>query len=406
MDKETLKQLSSNNDFFDFINDNLSADTNKLRLKSFKDKSFDVNFAILQIDCKNRIKKKLPEIYGNNKFLFPHILSTEQCTAQEIAKFHASLLDKNEIVLDMTAGLCIDTYYISKTVKEVTALEINPITASVSSFNMSNLTPNVNVINQDCIEFIKNTTNHYSSIFIDPARRGENNKRLFGLYDCTPNILELIPDLKKISNTLYIKASPMLDITQSIRELSYNVTDIWILGINNECKEILFKVDLKATSSIVPNIHTINFENSNQQTLSKQVNSESLTTAPLYINIESGAYLYEPNSCIMKAQIFDSLVDKYEISAISPNSHLFISNDYISDFPGRRFLITEVIPFKNTDIKNIKKIHPQINVSVRNFKLSADELKKKLKVKDGGDKYMFGTTDKANNALLLICNKA
>ena len=139
MEIESLKEFVQNNEFMNFINENINADTNKLRLKSFKDKSFDVNFAILQIDCRNRIKKKLPEIFENKNFLFPHILSTEQCTAQEIAKLHASLLGNNESVLDMTAGLCIDSYYISKSAKEVTALELNPITALVSKFNMSNL---------------------------------------------------------------------------------------------------------------------------------------------------------------------------------------------------------------------------------------------------------------------------
>ena len=107
----------------------------------------------------------------------------------------------------------------------------------------------------------------------------------------------------------------------------------------------------------------------------------------------------------MKAGIFASLEDKFCLTAISHNSHLFISQHFTDDFPGRKFKILELIPFKNTEIKNIKKIHPQINVSVRNFKLTAEELKKKLKVQDGGDKYLFGTTDKNNNALLLICEK-
>lgn len=404
MTDEILNNLKSNDEFHKFIINNSNAETTKLRLKKFRDLNFDVNFAILQIDCKKRIKKKLPEIYSYQNFFFPNTLSTEQCTAEEIAKFHASLLGNNESILDMTAGLCIDSYYISKSVKEVTALEINPDVAIVSSHNMSEFTNNVTVLNCDCIDFVKNNTKQYSSIFIDPARRGENNKRLFSLSDCTPNILDLIPYLTKISKNLYIKASTMLDITQSIKELHYNVTDTWVIGINNECKEVLFKVALNNTSPVISRIHTINFENTTIQKLSLSSNDKS-TLSKYYCELKDAIYLYEPNSCIMKAGIFASLEDKFCLTAISHNSHLFISQHFTDDFPGRKFKILELIPFKNTEIKNIKKIHPQINVSVRNFKLTAEELKKKLKVQDGGDKYLFGTTDKNNNALLLICEK-
>ena len=183
MDLKTLINLNNNVEFKNFIRSNINADTNKLRLKNFQGLSFDVKFALLQIDCKNRIKKKLPEIFESDKMLFPSILSTEQCTAEEIAKFHASLLSPENTVLDLTAGLCIDTYYISKVVKNVTAIEINPETATLAYFNMTTNTNNVNVLCEDSINYINNCTNKYDIIFVDPARRGDNNKRLFGLAD-------------------------------------------------------------------------------------------------------------------------------------------------------------------------------------------------------------------------------
>ena len=194
MNLETLHKLINNQDYLEFMKNNLNANTNALRLKKFNDVSFDSKFAILQIDCKQRIKKKLPEIFDNNLFLFPNIISTEQCTAETIAKFHASLISSDDSVLDLTAGLCIDAYYISKNAKNVTAIEINEETAIVSKFNMQNFTKNVSVINKDCVEYISNCTDKFNIIFIDPARRGENNKRLFGFADCLPNILELIPE--------------------------------------------------------------------------------------------------------------------------------------------------------------------------------------------------------------------
>ncbi|MBE6309521.1 MAG: hypothetical protein E7080_00510 [Bacteroidales bacterium] len=401
MDFETLNSYINNSQFLDFINSNINADTNNLRLKKFKDLTFDPKFAILQIDCKKRIQKKLPEIYTNKSFLFPSILASEQCTAQEIAKFHSTLFESDEIVLDMTAGLCIDVYYISKKVKHITALELNPNTALLSKFNMSNLTKNVTVLNQDCIEYINNCETKFDTIFIDPARRGDNNKRLFGLTDCQPNIIDLIPNLKNKANTLIIKASPMLDISQSISDLNNCVTDIWVIGINNECKELLFKVDLHCNRVLYPILHTINYERDKVQELSSSItNSNSINTLP-----ESGMYLYEPNKCIMKAKIFDTLEAVYNVSPIQKNSHLFLNSNLIENFPGRCFVIEEIIPFKSSEIKHFKNKHPQINVSVRNFKFSADELKNKLKIKDGGEKYLFGTTDCNNNAILIICSK-
>lgn len=405
MDKEFLEQISTNADFFEFIERNINTDTNSLRLKSFKDKTFDVNFAITQIDCKNRIKKKLPEIFKNKSFLFPHSLSTEQCTAEAIAKFHSSLFNSNDTVLDLTAGLCIDTYYISRCVKHVTAIEIDKITAVVSAFNMSKLTNNVSVLNCDCTVYVKKCKNTYDAIFIDPARRGLNNKRLYSLSDCLPNIIELHEQLTKIAPILYIKASPMIDITLSIKDLKNKISDIWVIGINNECKELLIKANLHTNEVQSPNIHTINFCNNGEIQRLESCNDDIENNLNFRLP-QIQDYIYEPNSCIMKAQIYKTLASKFKVSSLHQNSHLFLSNENLTDFPGRKFKITNIIPFKNKEIKEINKLYPKINISVRNFKLSADELKKRLKVSDGGDIYLFGTTDKNDNAILIICNKA
>lgn len=407
INQEVLQNLIHNDDYVSFLNEFKNHDINALRLKKFKPTSFDTKFAILQIECKNKIKKKLPDIYHNDSFLFPNTLSTEQCTAQPVAKFHASLFNENDNVLDLTAGLCIDTLYISKRAKHVTALEINPETAAVSQFNMNQSASNVKVINCDCTEFIANNTAQYDAIFIDPARRGDNNKRLFGLSDCVPNVIELIPQLRNMTKTLYIKASPMIDIIQSVRELNSRITDVWAIGINNECKELLFKVDMSCNAPISEyTMHTINYENGETQMLSSLSSQSHKTNSGYASAIENGLYLYEPNRCIMKAGIFDAIETAFDVTRIQQNSHLFISSALIPDFPGRKFIITDIIPFKGKSIKNVKSNYPKINVSTRNFKLNAEELKRKLSVSDGGDKYLFGTTDKSNNAILIICDKA
>lgn len=403
MTTEELETLDNNQQFHEFIQQNINADVNKLRLKKWNDFSFDTKFAILQIECKNRIKKKLPSIFRIQDFYFPNLLSTEQCTAERIAQFHSTLLNENDSVLDMTAGLCIDAFHISQKVKEVTAFEMNKEIASISAFNMAKHTKNVTVINSDSVEYVTNCKKAYDAIFIDPARRGANNKRLFGMQDCTPDIVAILPIITNITNTLFIKASPMIDIQQSISDLNNMVSDVWAISINNECKELLFKVSLNNTYSDNYNIHTINFTNSGTQVFS--INTCESTIPLNDYSIGNCKYLYEPNSSIMKAQLFAHVSNKFNLPYIQKNSHLYVSENFIDYFPGRCFSILEVIPFNNKEIKALAGKYKQINVSVRNFKLSAEELKKKLKVCDGGEFFLFGTTLFNGDAVMILCKK-
>jgi hypothetical protein len=394
--------LSINESFFQFVEKNLGENVNKLRLKKFNE-DFDVKFAILQIECLCRIKKKLPEIYDKRNFLFPNILATEQCTAEIIAKFHASLFRPTDKVLDMTAGLCIDTYYIAKKVESVTAIEVNPEIANIGAYNMRKNASNVNVICSDSAEYINKHFLSYDAIFIDPARRGQNNTRLYAISDCFPNVINLLPAIRKISNRLYVKASAMIDITQAIRDLP-EITDVWILGIKNECKELLFKLDF---SQKVEHVfyHTINFDTDGTiQELSYLV-SEDSHMSENRCDISVGMYLYEPNCCVMKAAAFAVIANRYGLKQIQGDTHLFVTLKLIKDFPGRRFVIREILPFKNSMIKNIRKKYPQLNVAVRNFRIGAAELKKKLGVKDGGDFYLFGITNASGDSELLFCGK-
>lgn len=395
---ESLSNLSS--DFFSFIEEHINDDPNLLRLKNFKGKNFDVKFAILQIECLQRIKHKLPELYNTRKFLFSSVLATEQCTSEKIAKFHASLFNQSDSVLDMTAGLCVDSFYLASKVSKVTSIEISPETAEIAKFNMNKNSPNVKVFCCDSIEYINDNTK-FDAIFVDPARRGENNKRLFAISDCSPNIIANLQRIQKVAKVLYVKTSPMIDITKSIIDIP-QTSDIWIISINNECKELLFKVDLEEKDDRpTPIIHTINYEGENIQEFSFTFTNY----IEKYGEILCNSYLYEPNSSLMKSGRTSALHEKYDISKLNPNTHLFTSTNYYDEFPGRKFKIISIIPFKSKEIKFVSKSYPQINVSTRNFIMKSEELKKKLKIKDGGNKYLFGVKD-INNALqILICEK-
>lgn len=404
-----------NDNFFTFIEEHEDDDVEKLRLKRFSNHDFDTSFAITQIECRKKIRKKLPEIYGKKRFLFPSVLSTEQCTSEVVAKYHATIIGEVDSFLDMTGGLCIDDYYIADNVKELLSIEKNEHTADISRYNMSEMRKNISVISGDSAEYLRGDVRRYDAIYIDPARRGVNQSRMFGLSDCEPNIIPLLSLIKSHTDVLYVKASPMLDITQMLRDVS-DVTDIWVISLRNECKELFFKLDFALNKRFTieesadniyesPKVHCINFVDENTMQELNYSYLRDKTTSDIIISDCVKQYIYEPNASIMKANAFGEVCSRYKVDKVAVNSHLFTSGELVHDFPGRIFQVEDVIPFKDNLLKKALKGIKRINVSVRNFKLTAEQLKKRLKVCDGGSKYLFGTTDAGGEMKVLLCSK-
>ena len=395
-----------NDNFFEYVRNNLDCnDCTRLLLRS-EHVDFDKGFAIQQIECRKRFNSKLPELLSNLRFLFPQKISGEQCSHQDVAKLHADLFSASDNVLDMTMGLGVDSFYISRKVNSVIGIELNEEIAEISKFNYSEMAPNLRVINANSVDYIRNCRNRYSAVFIDPARRDISGKRTYGFHDCTPDVIDLLTDIKKITHRLVIKASPMLDISQSIKELRH-IKDIWVIAIKNSCKELLFDLDLSQESDEIGiTIHTINFDTTIQRfdiPLSSICQNAPVKTYP---TIESNRFLLEPNASIMKSGMTNYLYEEFgEIAKIDVCSHLFIADHYIKGFPGRQFVIEQVIPFKDKYLKPLKSLKT-LNVSTRNFRLTAEQLKARLGVKDGGEKYLFGTTTHNGQMVLILCRKA
>ena len=390
---------------FSYIARNLDVDTYKLLLKDEPNLSFDKSFAIQQIECRRKARYKISELLTYKRFLFGRAISAEQCTHELVAQFHASLFDANDRVLDMTMGLGVDDYYISKQVKSLISIEIDPIIAETGQYNFKFLSPDVEVIQADSVEYLKQLSNdeQFDAIFIDPARRNESGNRLYNLADCQPNVLELLPLISQHTSRLYIKASPMLDVTQSIRDLNNCLTDVWAVSIKNECKELFFKLDFKQPLSHVM-LHALNHDGSKWQEFSCDNYKLSQPTTPLP-DLNRATILLEPNSSIMKLGCFKVLEEKTGTTQISTNSHLMVSNEIIDDFPGRQFRIMEIIPFKDKEIKQLSKRIKQANVATRNFRLSAEALKKRMRMKDGGENYIFATTLASGKQVIILCEK-
>ena len=391
-------------EFYDYIHSNINADVYQLLLKNDFQNIIEKNIAITQIECRQKIKNKLPFIFDNERFLFPSKLLAEQSTSEKLALFHSSLFAGCRSVLDMTAGLLIDSYFISKDGIAVTAIEINKESYEYGLHNLNVLDSHIKLISGDSSEFIKETEEIFDAIFIDPARRGDNNKKLYRIEDCSPNIADLLDELEKKSNYIIVKASPMLDITL-LKNKFDNLSDIWILSINNDCKEVLFKIDFMRVEGSGLTIHTANYEKASAQMFDYKDCSIDMDGLRIYFP-EINQFLYEPNASIMKAGAFVHLLRRFPmLSKLHVNTHLFISDTFIPEFPGRKFRIKEIIPFKEKELKKIRESYKTINVSVRNFRLTADLLKNKLKIKDGGDDYLFGSILNDDKAYLLICTK-
>ncbi|MEG1574375.1 MAG: SAM-dependent methyltransferase [Bacteroidales bacterium] len=391
-------------EFIDFVRDHINDDPCKLRLKTFKSALFDTGFAVDQIEARKKTRTKLPELNSNPGFIYPSVLSAEQATCEDVAKYKRNLfLDKYHTLCDLTGGLGVDTLLFSDVVSKVTYIERFEKYCDVAKYNFTLFDKqNINIINADCEEFINNITESFDAFYIDPARRGESDRRLFAFADCEPDVLKLIPNLFTLSNDVWIKSSPMVDILQAISELVY-VCEIHVISVKNECKELLFKLN-KMCCGENPLIKCADIYSEGCSVFEFHLNDERfMSDAQISTPL---SYLYEPSAPILKAGAFKSIAARYNIFKLHKNSHLYTSTEYVANFMGRKFTIEDIIPFRSSNISNIRKLYPFANITVRNFPINAETLRTKLKISSGGDVYLFATKCASNDNVILVCRKA
>lgn len=393
-----VTELSDN--IIKWIKEHRNDDTTKLRLSCRKkDDATIYDFAIMQIECRKKVAKKLHTTLQSQNFIFPTPLSAEQCTSDDLAEFHSSLINNGENVLDMTAGLGVDAFHLAQKATQVIAIDINKDVAQALSINANALgITNVTGINADSIEYLKSSTTHFNTIFIDPARRGDGGKRLFALADCQPNVVEHLELIKQHCDKLIVKVSPMLDATQVLRELP-ETTELYAIGTRQECKELVVVLDFKSPTS-TPILHCITLsECENRFSFTRHEEAVAKST---FENINTAIYLYEPHPCVMKMQPFNILSHKYNTSKLHPHTHIYSSKNYIPEFPGDCYKIEHIYPFSSRIIKEVAKDYPRANIAVRNFILSAEELRKRLKIKDDNKYRLYGVSIANGDRLLIV----
>ena len=386
----------------DFIHEHINDDTAELLLAARKYPDIDVPFVVEQIEARRRLKGKLPEWYENKDIIMGGRVPAEQCSSELTARYKQSIV-KGESLCDMTGGMGVDFWYMSEGMERAIYTERNEELCSIAKHNfqvLQTLRPEYVIRCGDGREL---PIPSVDIIYLDPARRAGDGSRVYAMEDCEPNIVEWQDELLKHAKMVLVKLSPMVDLTNVLRKLK-GVKELHIVGVKNECKEVLVKahaLDDSACAGCVE-VHCVDFLTSGK--IEYVFSLLGGMEIPL-IDGEVKRYLYEPDVTLMKAGAFGSLCARYPVWQLDVDTHLMTSDEWIPEFPGRVFEVEEMIPFSSKVLKRLKKEIPQANIAVRNFVMTADELRKKTGIKDGGDVYLFGAKVKDVGQMLLKCRK-
>ena len=379
----------------EFIRIHANDDVRQLAFLGKKYPEVDMMYALDQIAGRQKAKIKIPSWAAIDGIVYPPHISMEQCSSEPTARYKSKIAGKGNRLVDLTAGFGVDMAFMSAGFQEAVHVEQQAALCAISSANYQRLGLNhIQVVCSDGVGYL-HQMEHADVIFIDPARRDQHGCRTYGIADCTPNVLEIIDEMLEKAHRVMIKLSPMLDWQKAVADIG-RVSEVHIVSVGNECKELLLVVRREESEKV-----RVFCVNDNQVFSCEMGDSHPLTSSPSHLP----TFLYEPNASIMKAGCFNLLSQRFGISQPDANSHLYLSDHVIPDFPGRGFAIDSITTMNKRELKEALSGITKANIAVRNFPLSVAELRKRLKLKDGGEVYIFATTDAQKGHLLLVCRK-
>ena len=398
--------MTFESDFWNWVHLHEKDAPSKLMLDSTgKAIGVDVRRAVVQIQARQKFGKKLGETFRRfPDFYVPTLLNGEQSTSDLLADYHATLIDQGATVVDLTAGLGIDAMHLAVRALNVVAVDQNEELTEALTYNAAGLgVDNLKAVNSSCEDFLNECVaegRHFDVAFIDPARRGDEGRRLFALEDCSPDVVSLLPVIAKVADKLIIKASPMLDITSIINSLTPPPTRVIACGTATECKELIAVVDFKLLNQ-TPKIEGVTLPLDAEFSFTQE--QERLCGLPEMIRLpKEGAYVCEAYPTVMKTGAFRLLAERFDLKMFHANTRVFYSDELKAEFPGNTYIILKVLPYASRVIKRFAKEYPQINIAARNFGMSADALRAKLGVRDGGDLRLYAVSDYRGERLLLV----
>ena len=436
----------------EFIQEYREKDTRQLALQSARFPDVDMPYALDQIKGWQTARRKLPTWAACDGIVYPPHLSMEQCSSEPTAQYKLNLAmewscriesSHASSMTDLTGGFGVDFSFTSCAFASATYVERNAQLCHMVEHNLPLLgIDNAKVVCADAVDYLS-TLDMQTMIFLDPARRDQHGAKTVMLADCTPDVVQLLPQLLKKSRFTMLKLSPMLDWHKAVEDLQGTVREVHIVSVGGECKELLlvlseeieselkvFCADLEAgggsggsSRSSGSSCSSLSSEPSFPRTPSSPSAPSHPSTPSLSASLfvytpgslrpapnsklktQNSKFLHEPNASIMKAGCFDELAAAYGVSPVSRNSHLFLSAEPVDGFPGRSFSIERVTTLNKRELRQALAGIEKANIATRNFPLSVAELRKRLKLKDGGDVYIFATTTAEDEHLLLISHK-
>ena len=425
--------MKINEKTWSFVREHAGEDVRKVALLGTKDQEVDMQMALQQIAGRQVASKKLPSWAEVEGIVYPPHLNMEQCSSEQTARYKASLTPspspKGEgnfkgktNMADLTGGFGVDFYWMSQGFAHRYYVEQNEALCEIAAHNFATLGLECSVSCCDTVTYLASMP-HVSLIFLDPARRNEHGGRTYGIEDCTPNVLELMTQLLEKADRVMLKFSPMLDWRKAVGDIeraSAFVHEVHVVSVDNECKELLLVVSKEPMENlrlVCVNNDTVFEAVRRGRTQSSRATDQEFVRDVLIAGGHhtdgNPLYLYEPNASIMKAGCFAEVEKQFPVRQIAQNSHLFLSDAEIGNFPGRKFQILAISSMNKQEMKHtFNEIISQkstsmesANIAVRNFPMTVDQLRKKLKLKDGGDTFIFATTMASGEHKLLICRK-
>lgn len=439
----------------EFVAMHRDEDVRELALKAKRVDGLDLPLALDQIAGWQIASKKLPQWASCEGIVYPPHISMEQCSSQFTAQYkseitqtllvpsatvHARMSDSAEsdtqeaktglrmsdsgesdtlvakrAMVDLTGGFGVDFSYLARGFSQATYVERQRHLCELAEHNMAALgLDQARIVCGDGVEYLSQM-DPVDFIYLDPARRDEHGSRTYAIEDCTPNVLELRDLLLAKSRFTLVKLSPMLDWRKAVVDFDGAVREVHIVATGNECKELLLVLGRPAQANardsvdgtgsyrrLAPHVFCVNDDQRIDYDSAEYTQGLRIGGKPLP---DAKRYLYEPNASIMKAGCFDLVEERFGVTQIGPSSHLFVSEQQIADFPGRGFAIEAVGSMNKKDTKRLLNGMKQANIAVRNFPLTAPQLRKKLKLADGGTVYLFGTTMQGGGHVLLRTSK-
>ena len=435
----------------EFIVQNRMGNPRDLALLSRRYPDVDMPYALNQIQGWQTARQKLPSWAECDGVVYPPHLNMEQCSSEPAARYKQEVVrrwvDKcrgngprqsagvrvqalNTSMTDLTGGFGVDFSFTSRCFDEATYVERNAALCDVVRGNLPRLgIGNARVVCAEAEEYLEGMEPQ-TMIFLDPARRDEHGSKTVFIGDCTPDVTALLPQLMGKARFVVLKLSPMLDWHKAVADLQDTVSEVHVVSVGGECKELLLvlsedfaeeamrvvcvDISTKACADGMYSRSEFSYINGANQEVSSSCSTQSSHFTQLVMalcgQVPSGGstppvYLYEPNASVMKAGCFVEIASAYGVEAVSRNSHLFVSEGRVEGFPGRAFSVKAVTTMNKRELKKTLAGISNANIAVRNFPMSVADLRKRLKLKDGGDTYIFATTTAGGDHVLIVCRR-